>query len=134
MKPLQLFISLLLLTATFSFKSDNLPIHQLRIYTVPKENREAFHARFKDHAMRIMAKHGFKIVATWESENNNKLEFIYLLEWQNKEVKEESWKQFMADEEWIGIKKKTANITYVEDISDRLLIPTDYTPNRKLIK
>ena len=84
--------------------------------------------------MRIMAKHGFKIVSTWESQYNNKLEFVYLLEWESIKIKEESWKQFMADEEWIGIKKKTGNITYVEEISDRTLLPTDYTPNRKLLK
>lgn len=129
MKTIQLFVCLLLI----SFKPDDQPIHQLRIYTIPKESREAFHARFKDHAMRIMAKHGFKIVSTWESEYNNKLEFVYLLEWENIKIKEESWKQFTADEEWIGIKKKTSNITYVEDISDRTLLPTDYTPKRKLL-
>ena len=131
MKTLQLFVCLLLL---LSFKPDDQPIHQLRIYTIPKESREAFHVRFKDHAMRIMAKHGFKIVSTWESQYNNKLEFVYLLEWESIKIKEESWKQFMADEEWIGIKKKTSNITYVEEISDRTLLLTDYTPNRKLLK
>jgi hypothetical protein len=42
-------------------------IHQLRIYEIFDNNKEAFHDRFRDHAMRIMAKYDFKIVATWES-------------------------------------------------------------------
>ncbi len=39
-------------------------IHQLRIYEIFDANKKAFHDRFRDHAMRIMAKYDFKIVAT----------------------------------------------------------------------
>lgn len=43
------------------------PVHQLRIYEINDENRQAFHDRFRDHAARIMEKYGFDIVAMWES-------------------------------------------------------------------
>jgi hypothetical protein len=55
-------------------------IHQLRIYEIFDNNKKAFHDRFRDHTMRIMAKYDFKIVATWESKKDNRTEFIYLLE------------------------------------------------------
>jgi len=42
-------------------------ILQLRIYEIFDSNKKAFHDRFRDHAMRIMTKYDFKIVATWES-------------------------------------------------------------------
>jgi hypothetical protein len=48
-------------------------IHQLRIYEIFDGNKKAFHDRFRDHAMRIMAKYDFKIVATWESKKDNVL-------------------------------------------------------------
>jgi len=35
-------------------------IHQLRIYEIFDANKKAFHDRFRDHAMRIMAKYDFK--------------------------------------------------------------------------
>src|SRR5262249_56350797 len=54
-------------------------IHQLRIYEIFDGNKKAFHDRFRDHAMRIMAKYGFNIVATWETKNGNRTEFVYLL-------------------------------------------------------
>ena len=38
-------------------------IHQLRIYEIFERNKAAFHARFRDHAMRIMARHNFRILA-----------------------------------------------------------------------
>jgi hypothetical protein len=41
-------------------------IHQLRIYEIFDGNKKAFHDRFRDHAMRIMAKYDFNIIATWE--------------------------------------------------------------------
>src|SRR4029434_11072462 len=56
-------------------------IHQLRIYEIFDSNKKAFHDRFRDHAMRIMAKYDFNIVATWESKKDNRTEFVYLLEW-----------------------------------------------------
>jgi hypothetical protein len=37
-------------------------IHQLRIYEIFDSNKKAFHDRFRDHAMRVMAKYDFKIV------------------------------------------------------------------------
>jgi len=56
-------------------------IHQLRIYEIFEPNRDAFHARFRNHAARLMKKHGFRIVDMWESRGDRRLEFVYVLEW-----------------------------------------------------
>jgi NIPSNAP. len=84
-------------------------IHQLRIYEIFDSNKKPFHDRFRDHAMRIMAKYDFKIVATWESKRDNRTEFIYLLEWPDKETMTDRWEKFMRDQEWIKIKKDGRN-------------------------
>jgi hypothetical protein len=43
-------------------------IQQLRIYEIFEKNKAAFHARFRDHAARIMqTRYGFRIVAMWET-------------------------------------------------------------------
>lgn len=106
------------------------PIYQLRIYEIPKKNRQVFHDRFKNHAYRIMKKYGFTIVSIWESEFGDKLEFIYLLEWKDENVMKNSWNKFMADEEWKAIKEKTSKRygTFVENIEDRTLQLTSYSP------
>ena len=85
-------------------------IHQLRIYEIFDNNKKAFHDRFRDHAMRIMAKYDFKIVATWESKKDNRTEFVYLLEWPDKEMMTDRWKKFLQDQEWIQIKKETGEV------------------------
>jgi hypothetical protein len=111
-------------------------IHQLRIYEIFDGNKKAFHDRFRDHAMRIMAKYDFKIVATWESKKDNRTEFVYLLEWPDKETMTDRWDKFLHDEEWIRIKKETAERygTLVGEIQDRTLYLTGYSPCRVLTK
>jgi len=111
------------------------PIHQLRIYEIPRENRQVFHERFRDHAQRIMKKYGFQIVAIWESEFEGKLEFVYLLEWKDEPTMKSSWSNFMNDQEWKDIKAKTAKAhgTFVDKIEERTLILTDYSPSKSFI-
>ena len=81
-------------------------MYQLRIYEVNPEKRGPFHERFQNDAMRIMKKYGFNIVALWESASESKLEFIYILNWPDMETMDRKWKAFLADQEWIDIKKK----------------------------
>jgi NIPSNAP len=111
-------------------------IHQLRIYEIFDGNKKAFHDRFRDHAMRIMANYNFKIIATWEAKQNNRTEFIYLLECPDKETMTDRWAKFMQDQEWSAIKKETSEIhgTMVGKIEDRTLELTDYSPRKTLTK
>jgi len=111
-------------------------IHQLRIYEIFDSNKKAFHDRFRDHAMRIMAKYDFKIIAIWESKKDNRTEFVYLLEWPDKETMTDRWEKFLHDEEWIKIKKETGEMNgpLVGEIQDRTLYLTDYSPRQVLAK
>src|SRR5947199_337921 len=45
-------------------------IHQLRIYEIFEQNKAAFHARFRDHAARLMRRYDFQIVAMWEAQDD----------------------------------------------------------------
>jgi hypothetical protein len=111
-------------------------IHQLRIYEIFDSNKRAFHDRFRDHAMRIMAKYDFKIVATWESKKDNRTEFVYLLEWLDEKTMNDRWEKFLRDPEWIKIKKETGEINgpLVGEIQARTLYLADYSPHKTLAK
>jgi heme-degrading monooxygenase HmoA len=116
--------------------SEKLPIHQLRIYEIPTENRQVFLDRFRDHALRIMKKYGFTIVSIWESEYKEKTEFVYLLEWKNEVSMKKAWEGFMSDQEWKDIKAQTAKLhgNFVNNIEDRTLKLTDFSPEKELLK
>ena len=105
-------------------------IQQLRIYEIFERNKGAFHARFRDHAARIMReKYGFRIVAMWETKFGERTEFAYLLEWPDEAAKAAAWKAFVADAEWSEIKRVThaEHGLMVGEIEDRLLMPVDYS-------
>lgn len=123
-------------TSTAAFASDAAPrkVHQLRIYEIFDDTAPQFHARFRDHAIRIMRRYDFPIVATWESRGENRVEFVYLLEWPDEATMRDRWAKFMADEEWARIKRETrVQGRMVGDIADRTLILTDYSPRTKLL-
>jgi len=103
-------------------------IHQSRIYEIFEHNKAAFHARFRDHAARIMRTHGFDIVAMWEARTGSRTEFVYLLAWPDDAARKAAWDRFMADEEWKEIKRVTSaeHGTLVGAIEDRILAPAAY--------
>jgi hypothetical protein len=111
-------------------------IHQLRIYQLFDDTREAFHERFRDHAQRIMARYDFHILAIWESRNEDGPQFVYLLEWPDEQTMKDRWAAFMEDQEWSDIKAETARIhgQFVGGIEERTLILTDYSPRRSLLR
>lgn len=111
------------------------PVHQLRIYEIFEHNKRAFHDRFRDHAMRIMARYDFRILGTWETSLDGRREFVYLLEWPDRAVMEDRWAKFLADEEWIEIKRRTAaeHGQLVGRIESRELGLTDYSPQSSLV-
>ena len=75
-------------------------IYQLRFYEIFEANRHVFHTRFRDHAQRLMLKHGFEIVFMWESHTERRIEFVYLLAWPDQTRMTTAWAEFMADDEW----------------------------------
>jgi hypothetical protein len=109
-------------------------VHQLRIYEIFENNKQAFHDRFRDHAMRIMAKYDFNIVAQWEAQNGARTEYVYLLEWPDEATMKDRWAKFMADQEWSDIKKQTGAKygKLVGEIQDRTLNLTAYSPQKEL--
>jgi hypothetical protein len=98
-------------------------ILQLRIYEVSPALQDVFYSRFRDHAMRIMARYDFEFVGMWESKSLIDFEFIYLLKWPNREIMERQWRAFLADSEWMAIKAGTVRETGepVQRVTSRVL-------------
>lgn len=136
--PSSLWLLILLasaMAASYGVRADDepldcAPVQQLRIYEVPKENIGVFHERFRDHAVRIMKRHGFEILAMWQSAHDGATEFLYLLTWRDLATMKSHWADFMADDEWAAIKRETSakHGTFVNHIEDRVLCKTDYSP------
>lgn len=106
------------------------PVYQLRIYTLHPGNEAHFHDRFRDQCIPIMKHYGFDIVFTSQSGAAGHMEFVYLLRWKDRVTQLTAWKQFLADPQWIAI-KKTTTAKYgelVDEVEDRSLDMLPYTP------
>lgn len=105
-------------------------IHQLRVYELFEHNKDAFHQRFRDHATRIMRRHGFKFIGMWDATTNRRREFVCLIEWPDEATKDAAWEAFRSDPEWIAIREKTraAHGPLFGDIDDRILRLSEYSP------
>jgi hypothetical protein len=132
---MKLFLLTLLLIATSVVKAQSVtqttPVYQLRIYEIFEKNKDLFHERFRDHAMRIMKKYNFKIMSIYESKSDKKTEFVYFLEWPDQNTMKKAWDGFKADKEWIEIKKQYTEKygDVIGNIEDRVLTKVDYSPN-----
>jgi heme-degrading monooxygenase HmoA len=100
-------------------------IHQLRLYEIFPHNRDAFLARFRDHAAPIMTRHGFSFVGQWETTHAGRMEFAYLLQWADDDALEAGWAAFRSDPEWRTIRAETnaRHGDLVGAIQDRTLRP-----------
>ncbi len=100
-------------------------VYQLRTYVLYEHNKDAFLARFRDHAARIMAGYGFQMKHMWLTGSGDNLQFIYLLEWPDEATLRQAWVLFRADQEWAEIKQQTNSLhgDMVGTITDDILIP-----------
>jgi hypothetical protein len=110
-------------------------VYQLRICTLHAGNEKHFHDRFRDQCMPIMKRYGFDIVFTSQSVADGRAEFVYLLRWKDRATQRSAWQAFLADPEWIAIKKSTSAKfgELVDDVQDRALDMLPYTPAPSLV-
>ena len=106
------------------------PVYQLRIYKLHAGNEQHFDERFSEQCMPIMRRYGFDIVFTSETGEPGHKEFVYLLRWKDRDTQNSAWKRFLADPEWIEIKKVTSAKwgDLVDEVQDRSLDMLPYTP------
>ncbi len=131
MRAIMTMIGLMLaVTMALPARAQDKPIYQLRVYELNEASKPVFHARFRDHAMRIMKRHGFDIVAIWEARREGRPEFVYLLRWPDEAALKAGWAAFRADKEWIQVKAATVSpdAPIMGGIEDRTMALADYSP------
>ena len=106
-------------------------VFELRIYHAAAGKLRELEARFRDHTIKIFARHGLKSVAYWtpldEPDKNNTL--IYILQHPSREAAAANWKSFQNDPEWKSVKEKSeANGKLVDKVDSTYMALTDFSP------
>jgi uncharacterized protein (DUF1330 family) len=110
-------------------------VYELRIYHAFPGKLEEVHKRFRDHTLKIFAKHGMKVVAFWGPTDVDKganKDLIYVLEFPSREAATKAWNDFRNDPEWQKVQKASeANGKLVEKVDSIFMKATDYAPKMK---
>jgi NIPSNAP len=108
-------------------------IFELRTYTASPNNIENLHARFREHTLKLFAKHGMTNIAYWrpvDKEGAKKDMLIYILAHPSVEAGKANFEAFRADPAWVKAKQASEDkgggslTTKVESVYMRA---TDYS-------
>lgn len=99
---------------------------ELRTYRVTGAvgNIDLLHARFRQHSIRILQKHGMDIMGFWQQADRPDT-LMYLVAYPDAAAREAAWVAFQSDPEW-------ARVAGAMDVSltveSTYMVPTDYAP------
>jgi hypothetical protein len=105
-------------------------IYELRTYEAAPDKLADLNARFRDHTLRIFAKHGMDVVGFWTYAHGGwSNELVYLMKFDDMADRDAKWAAFRADEEWARVRAESHRdgILAARTRSD-ILTPTDYSP------
>ena len=106
-------------------------VFELRTYYTLPGRMDALNARFRDHTLRLFARHGLGVVGFWQPEKGDNAEntLIYLLDFPSREALAVSWKAFQADPEWQEARAASERDGKIlERLESVIMNPTDYSP------
>jgi hypothetical protein len=77
-------------------------VYELRTYTANEGKLANLNARFRDHTVRLFAKHNIKSIGYWTPLEGptGETTLIYLLEHPSREDARKNWAAFSADPDW----------------------------------
>jgi hypothetical protein len=103
--------------------------YEMRIYYASPGKLDALNTRFREHTCKLFEKHGMVNIGYWAPMTNTENRLVYLLAYPNREAREKSWKEFMADPDWQAAAKASEKdgrlVTKVESI---FLAATEFSP------
>jgi len=106
-------------------------VFELRTYTAPDGKLGDLHKRFRDHTLRIFAKHGMTSVVYLSPMDQPLAQntLVYLLAHPSREAAKASWSAFINDPEWKKVSSESqVNGPIVSKVESMFLTATDYSP------
>ena len=105
-------------------------VYELRTYTCNEGKLEALKTRFRDHTIRLFARHNIETIGFWVPQDPEKSRntLVYLLVHSSREAADKNWAEFRADPEWVKAKadSETAG-PLTQKVESVFLSPTDFS-------
>jgi hypothetical protein len=112
-------------------------VFELRTYTCPTPEKLFYlHDRFREHTMKLFAKHGMENLIYWNPMDGEQsdVQLVYLLGHKSEAAAKESFASFRADPDWLAAKKASeerasGSLTNAENgVVSEFFTPTEYSP------
>jgi NIPSNAP len=98
---------------------------ELRTYTATPGRLEDVVARFRDHTVALLARHGMESLGYWTATNRPDT-LVYVL--RHTGDPKQSWTEFQSDPDWIDAKARSlVNGEIVDHIDSTFMTPTDFS-------
>lgn len=104
-------------------------LYELRVYHAEAGKLDDLLSRFRDHTVGLFEKAGMTNVGYWVPVENKDNLLIYLLSYPDRGSRDDSWKKFLADEDWkkaFAASRKDGPL--VGKIDQLFLTSTDFSP------
>jgi hypothetical protein len=107
-------------------------VFELRTYhTASPAKLDALHARFRNHSIKLLQKHGMTLVGFWvptDADKGSATTLVYLVAHKNRDTATASWNAFRADPEWVRVKAESEKDgVLAEKVESVFMSPTDYS-------
>ena len=111
-------------------------VYALRTYYAAPGKLAALNARFREHTLKLFAKHGMRNVAYWNEQPTQEHpdgRIIYVLAYPSRAARDASWKAFVDDPEWRAVAARSeADGKLVAKVDSVFMTMADYSPDLTL--
>lgn len=113
-------------------------VFELRTYTTTPGNLSALNERFRNHTMKLFAKHGMTNIAYWNlmpDQEGADRTLVYMLAHKSEEAAEKSFTAFRSDPDWTAARKASeekagGSLTEKDGVKSVFMKATDYSSIR----
>ncbi len=128
MKTLLTLLTFGLLASTATAAEPDTRLFEMRVYYAKPGKLDALNARFRDHTLKLFAKHGMTSLGYFVPVDNKENKLVYFLAFPDRAAHDAAWKAFQADPEWkAAAKESEKDGKLIDHIENAFLTATDYS-------
>ena len=128
MKTLLTLLTFGLLASTATAAEPDTRLFEIRVYYAKPGKLDALNARFRDHTLKLFAKHGMTSLGYFVPVDNKENKLVYFLAFPDRAAHDAAWKAFQADPDWkAAAKESEKDGKLIDHIENAFLSATDYS-------
>jgi hypothetical protein len=128
MKTLLSLLTFGLLASAAGAAEPDTRLFEMRVYYAAEGKLDALNARFRDHTLKLFAKHGMTSLGYFVPVKNAENKLVYFLAYPDRAARDASWKAFQADPAWKSAQQASeTNGRLITKVEVAFLTATDYS-------